>query len=87
MSQLVDTNVSTCEKITTKVKIEGKNVPTCYVDPLYGTKFDILFDKIIELSQKSFWEKYGISNEGITPKRLKIRKDIEDDEVIALFHY
>jgi hypothetical protein len=31
----------------------------------------------------SLWEKYGISNEG-TPKRLKIGKDIEEKEVVAL---
>jgi hypothetical protein len=29
--------------------------------------------------------KYGISNEGITPKRLRIRKEIEEDKVVALF--
>jgi len=81
----MDINVGTCGKITTKVKIEGENVPTCYVDLLYGTKLDIIFDKKAKLSQRSFWEKYGISNESMTPKRLKIRKYIEEEEVVALF--
>jgi len=34
---------------------------------------------------QSFWEKYGIFNEGIPPKRLRIGKEIEEDEVVALF--
>jgi hypothetical protein len=85
MSRSVDSSVGIGGKITTEVKIEGGIVPTCYVDPLYGTKPDILFDKKTELSRRSFWEKYGISNEGIIPKRLKIGKDIEEKEIIALF--
>jgi hypothetical protein len=54
-------------------------------NPLYGTKLDIIFDKKIKLSRRSFWEKYGICNKGIAPKRLKIRKEIEEKEVVALF--
>jgi hypothetical protein len=34
---------------------------------------------------QSFWEKYEISNEGTTPKRLRIRKKIEEDKVVVLF--
>ncbi len=59
--------------------------PTCYVDPLYGTTPKTIFDKKTELSRRSFWEKYGICNEGITSKRLKIGKEIEEEEVVGLF--
>jgi hypothetical protein len=41
--------------------------------------------KRIELSCQSFWEKYGISNERITPKRLRIGKEIKENEVVGLF--
>jgi hypothetical protein len=43
------------------------------------------FDKKIELLHQIFWEKYGISNEGIPLKRLKIGKEIEENKVVALF--
>ncbi len=56
-----------------------------YVIPLYKVKQDITFDKKTKLSCWSFWEKYDIFNERITPKRLRIRKEIEKDWVVALF--
>jgi hypothetical protein len=49
MSLIVDTNVGTCEKTMAKVKIKRVG-PTCYVDPLHGTKLNIIFDKKTELS-------------------------------------
>jgi hypothetical protein len=49
MSLLVDSGVSTGGKLAVKVKIE-KTATTCYVDPLYGTKLNIIFDKKTELS-------------------------------------
>jgi hypothetical protein len=57
-----------------KVKIEGANVHVCYVNPLYGAKPNIIFDKKTELSRKIFLKKYGINNQGITLKRLKIER-------------
>ncbi len=45
-----------------------------------GEKPEIIFDKKHKVSWKSFWEKYGI-----TPKTLKIGKEIEKEEVVALF--
>jgi hypothetical protein len=83
MSLSKDTSLDMVGK-NTKVKIEGAHV-SCYVDPLYGTKPNIIFDKKIELLHRSFWEKCGISNEKIVPKRLKIRKDIKKKEVVTLF--
>ncbi len=67
-----------------KVKIEGPLV-SCYIDLLYGPKPNIFFDKKIKLSHRSFWEKCRISNEGITPKKLRIRKEIKEDKVVTLF--
>ncbi len=84
MSLIVDTNVGTCEKTMAKVKIKRVG-PTCYVDPLHGTKLNIIFDKKTELSWRIFWEKYGIYNKGITLKRLKIGKEIEEEEVVTMF--
>jgi hypothetical protein len=63
----------------TKVKIEATTL-SYYVNLLYGEKLKIIFDKKNEVSWKSFWKKYGI-----TPKRLKIGKEIEEKEVVALF--
>jgi hypothetical protein len=69
----------------TKEKIEGATTHACYVDPLCGAKPNIIFDRKIEFSHTSFLDKYGITNQWITPKRLKIRKQIEEEEVEALF--
>jgi hypothetical protein len=63
----------------TKVKIEAITL-SCYIDPLRGEKPKIIFDKKNKVSWRSFWENYGI-----TPKRLKIGKEIEEEEVVALF--
>jgi hypothetical protein len=68
-----------------KVKIEGATTHACYVGPLYGAKPNIIFDRKIELSWTSFSKKYGISNQGIASKRLKIKKEIEEEEVETLF--
>jgi hypothetical protein len=84
MLLLVNNGVGTSRKPMVKVKIEGATI-ACYIDPLYGTKLDIIFDKKTKLSWRIFWEKYGICNEGIAPKRLKIRKEIKEEEVVALF--
>jgi hypothetical protein len=66
-------------------KNRAQTLVSCYVDPLYGAKPNIIFDKKIELSCQSFWEKYGIYNEGITPKRPRIGKETEEDEIVTLF--
>lgn len=63
----------------TKVKIEAITF-SCYIDPLCREKLKIIFDKKNKVSWRSFWEKYGI-----TPKRLKIGKEIEEEEAVALF--
>jgi hypothetical protein len=84
MSLLVDSGVGIGGKPTVKVKIKGA-ATTCYIDPLYGTKLDIIFNKKTELSRESLWDKYGICNKGIAPKRLKIGKEIEEEEVVTLF--
>jgi len=84
MPLLVDSGVGIGRKLVVKVKI-ARATTICYIDPLCGTKSNIIFDKKIELSWKLFWENYGICNEDITPKRLKIGKEIEEEEVVALF--
>lgn len=66
-----------------KVKVEG--VVSTYVDLLYGIKSDFIFDKKSEFSQKDFWKKYKICNEGLPPKNLRIEKELAEDGVEALF--
>jgi len=63
----------------TKVKIKESTL-SYYVDPLYGEKLKIIFEKKNEVSWESFWEKYGI-----TSKRLKIGEEIKEEEVVVLF--
>ncbi len=46
MSLLVDGGCGLCEKHT-KVKIDGTTTHACYVDPLYGAKPNIIFDRKI----------------------------------------
>jgi hypothetical protein len=58
----------------TRVKIEG--VVSIYVGPLYGTIPEIIFDKKTEPSRKNFLEEYHISNEGLSPKNLRIGKEL-----------
>ncbi len=53
MSLFVDSGVGRGEKLAVKVKIEVVTT-TCYINPLYGTKPDIIFDKKTELSWKRF---------------------------------
>lgn len=48
MSLIIDIGVGTSKKTMAKVKINGAG-PTCYVDPLHGTKPNIIFDKKTEL--------------------------------------
>jgi hypothetical protein len=48
----MDASLGMVEK-NTKVKIKGAHV-NCYVDPLYGTKPYIIFDKKIKLLHRSF---------------------------------
>ncbi len=38
-------------------------------------------------SPKEASRKSGISNEGITPKRLTIGKEVEEEEVVVLFGF
>jgi hypothetical protein len=83
MSLLVDVSLIRLGK-NVKIKIMGV-LMSYYVIPLYKVKQDITFDKKTKLSCWSFWEKCGISNERITPKKLKIGKEIKKDEVVALF--
>jgi len=78
MSLSIDGGLGSIGK-NTKVKIE-KSTLSYYVDLLYGEKLKIMFEKKNEVSWKNFWEKYGI-----TPKRLKIGEEIEEEEVVVLF--
>jgi hypothetical protein len=57
---LINSGVGIGRKLAVKVKIGVAT--TCYVDPLYGTKPEIIFEKKTELSWKTFWEEYGIYN-------------------------
>jgi hypothetical protein len=52
MSLLIDDGLDATNK-NTKVKIEATTL-FCYVDPLYGEKLEIIFDKKNEVSQRSF---------------------------------
>jgi len=78
MSLSIDGGLGSIGK-NTKVKIEESTL-SYYIDPLCGKKLKIIFEKKNEVSWKSFWENYGI-----TPKRLKIGEEIEEEEVVVLF--
>jgi hypothetical protein len=68
-----------------KEKIEGAIAHAYYVDPLYGTKLDIIFDRKTKLSRTSLSKEYGINNQRIAPKKLKIKKEIKEEKVETLF--
>jgi hypothetical protein len=53
--------------------------------PLYKEQLNLIFDKKHVVTWKKFVEKYGLRNEGLNSKHLKLGKYIEDVEVKRLF--
>jgi hypothetical protein len=53
--------------------------------PLYKEQLNLIFDKKHVVTWKEFVEKYGLRNEGLNSKHLKLGKYIEDVEVKRLF--
>lgn len=66
------------------VKLEGVD-PASYVVPLYAEQPTIVFDRVTPPTRKIFQETYGLSNEGLNPKRLKIGVQLEEVDVESLF--
>jgi hypothetical protein len=56
-----------------KVKLEG--IVSFFVEPLYGEKPDILFDRKNLVPQKQICEKYQLCNKGLHRKKLKLGRD------------
>lgn len=53
--------------------------------PLYKEQLNLIFDKKHIVTWKKIVEKYGLCNEGLNSKHLKLGKYIEDVEVKRLF--
>ncbi len=53
--------------------------------PVYKEQLNLIFDKKHIVTWKKFVEKYGLCNEGLNSKHLKLGKYIEDVEVKRLF--
>ncbi len=66
-----------------KVKREG--AVSTWVEPLYGEKPKIIFDKKNVVSRTLMFEKYGFCYQGLSPKQLRIGRDLEEAKVEALF--
>jgi len=66
------------------VKVEGR-VVFSWVAPLYHTPLRIIFYKKNHVSWREIEEKYGVCNKGLSPKSLRIRKDLEEKEMEQLF--
>jgi hypothetical protein len=67
-----------------KIKLERMFV-SLYVDPLYGEPLKIIFDKCVFVFQKTIVEIYNLCNKGPSPKRLKLSKDFQKEELHELF--
>lgn len=66
-----------------KVKLGG--IMSSFVEPLYGKKPNILFDRKNLVFWKQICEKYKLCNKGLHPKRLKLKRGFEEHKVEALF--
>jgi hypothetical protein len=67
-----------------EVKLEGGKAVSSWTEPLYGIPPQLIFDKKSPISQMQFYEKYALSNFGLSPKKIRIGRDLEA-EVEALF--
>jgi hypothetical protein len=56
-----------------------------WVEPLYGAKPNIIFDRKQFVSKQQFTYTYGICIKDPSPKCLKLGKDFEEEEVENIF--
>lgn len=79
---------SECERgnprLKKKIKVEGAS-SLSWVDPLYAEKPDLLWNRVEPVKKTDFEKKYGLSNQGIPPKRLKIPLHVTEAEIEKLF--
>jgi hypothetical protein len=68
-----------------KEKLEGGKAESSWTEPLYGIPPELIFDKNSPISQMHFFEKYALSNFGLSPKKIRIGRELEEAEVEALF--
>jgi hypothetical protein len=66
-----------------KVKSEGSLA--LWVEPLYGTPRNIIFDKNNLVSKKKFATTYGLCYKGLSPKHLKLNKGFEKVKIEKIF--
>lgn len=56
-----------------------------WVDPMYASQPEILWDRKTVVTREWFAEKYKLHNHGITPKQIKIGQHLEEADVESLF--
>jgi hypothetical protein len=56
-----------------------------WVEPMYASQPDILWDRKTVVGREWFAEKYKLHNHGITPKQIKIGQHLEEADVESLF--
>ena len=56
-----------------------------WVEPMYASQPDILWDRKTVVGREWFVEKYKLHNHGITPKQIKIGQHLEEADVESLF--
>jgi hypothetical protein len=56
-----------------------------WVDPMYASQPEILWDHKTVVTREWFAEKYKLHNHGITPKQIKIGQHLEEADVESLF--
>jgi hypothetical protein len=85
MSLSIDVIVS-LGTTNSKKCVKLKLVISSWVDLLYGTPPEIIFDKRTLPSRKEISDKYvDLCSKGLAPKHLKVERDFLEEEVKALF--
>ena len=67
-----------------KVKLEGV-ASLSRVEPLYAEQPSLCWNRSDPVTRAAFEKAYGLSNQGIPPKRLKFGVHLEESEVDELF--
>ena len=67
-----------------KVKLEGA-ASLSWVEPLYAEQPSLCWNRSDPVTRAAFEKAYGLSKQGIPPKRLKFGVHLEESEVDELF--
>lgn len=81
---LLDTSASISGKIMVKVKIKGTTI-ACYVNNCMEQNSTSFLTKRSSFLEEVFWRNIASITTWYSTKRLKIGKEIEEAEVVALF--